>query len=69
MRTTAMQIEFADLVRRDYMHTDEFAIVYAMLGVALVMQMAAVVWTIKMTPYEMQRPGLMANHSSVCSPV
>ena len=56
MRTAAMQIEFTDLVRRDYLHTDEFAIVYAMLGVALVMQMAAVVWTMYMTPYE--REGL-----------
>ena len=50
-----MQIEFADLVRHDYVHTDEFAIVYVMLGVALVMQMAAVVWTMYMTPYEMKR--------------
>ena len=55
MCTTAMQIEFADLVRHVYVHADELAIVYAMLGVALVMQMAAVVWTMYMTPYEMQR--------------
>ena len=54
MRTTAMQIEFADLVHHDYVHTDAFAVAYAMLGVALVMQMAAVVWTMHMTPYEMQ---------------
>ena len=51
----AMQMEFADLVRHDYVHTDEFTIVYAMLGVALVMQMVVLVWTMYMTPYEMQR--------------
>ena len=42
MRTTAMQIEFTDLVRRDSMHTNVVTIAYAMLGVALVMQ--AAVW-------------------------
>ena len=55
MRTTAMQIEFADLVRRDGVHTDEFAIVCAMLGVVLVMQAAFWIWPMYLTPDEIQR--------------
>jgi hypothetical protein len=50
-----MQIEFADLVRHDYVHTDEFARVYAMLGVALVMQAASWVWAKYLTSDEIQR--------------
>ena len=55
MRTTAMQIEFADLVRRDGVYDEALAVMVPLLGVALVMQMAAVVWTMYMTPYEMLR--------------
>ena len=55
MRTTAMQIEFADLVRHDGVYDEALAVMVPLLGVALVMQMAAVVWTMYMTPYEMQR--------------
>ena len=55
MRTTAMQIEFADLVRRDGVYDEALSVMVPLLGVALVMQMATVVWTMYMTPYEMQR--------------
>ena len=51
MRTTAMQIEFADLVRHDGVHTDEFAIVCAMLGVVL----AFWIWPMYLTRDEIQR--------------
>jgi hypothetical protein len=50
-----MYIEFADLVRRDYAHQETLIVIVPLLGVAVVMQMVACVWTMYMTPNEMQR--------------
>jgi hypothetical protein len=56
MCTTAMQIEFSDLVRRDYVHDETLAVMVPLLGVALVMQAAVWVWAMYLTRDE--REGL-----------
>ena len=55
MRTAAMQIEFADLVRRDGVYDEALAVMVPLLGVALVMQAAFWIWAMYLTPDEIQR--------------
>jgi hypothetical protein len=66
-----MQSKFADFMHLDYFNTEVFALVYALLVVALVMQEAATTWTMHLTVDKvrtLEACGPLANSSVGDSP-